>query len=334
MNTQAEYTNESRGVAMNLFAVLGFVAILLAGLWATIQLVKQVSRISTDFSLPTLSLPWFNTTKLTLKEVGELVSGEPAEIAWTLKARTEGTLAFTYACRKDAYIKVAVAEDTYQAIPCNAPYALSATSSSLAIIPVVQDAVETETMEIPFSLTYKMVGGKEKTASDVLVVRHTALPQPPVVEEEKEGVVGTRTIVEAPKVSYAPTTPAPAPTQYRTVEKVVAVRNSDPNGMSDLAVSILDSGLVSAGKYAVKFEVANLGTKLASGWTFTATLPTNPTYTYVSAPQQALYAGEKMDFVLTFDKVQAGAFLLTVDANNAITESVEKNNALTHTVAF
>jgi len=58
-NTQAteqQEAQESNGVAMNLFAILGFIAILLAGLWATVQLVKQVSNFSFDFNKPSISL--------------------------------------------------------------------------------------------------------------------------------------------------------------------------------------------------------------------------------------------------------------------------------------
>lgn len=328
VHTQVEGTGESRGVAMNLFAVLGFVAILLAGLWATVQLVKQVSRFSTDFSMPTLSLPWSHKDALVLHPTDTLTSGTEATLKWDVNTTDAGTIAFSYACRKDFYIKVQTPDSDYRAIPCNAPYTMPSTDTSLSIIPMLQDGAD-DLPDAPFSLVFTPAEGETFSAQGALVVLHdaAAVAVTPEPTEGKDGVSGERPVVHAP-------TKTVASTATRTVTKTVAVRNSDPNGVADLAVQVLDAGLVAAGKYSIKFEVSNLGTKVAEGWTFTASLPTNPPYIYISGPQQALYAGERMELLLTFDKVEGGEAIITVDAPNTVPESVETNNSLTYPVAL
>ncbi len=331
------YNEESRGVAMNIFAVLGFIAILLAGLWATVQLVKQVSSLSFDFNKPTISMPTFgNGDKLAIvANTDTLRSGESAKVAWSLgkEARSaEGsTLNFSYACKAGAYVKVLdVDTESYRAIPCNAPYNVPTTDSELSIIPVLTTI---EAAELAYSLTYtpatemdedaQVVNGTLTiTKGDALVMEPDTTV--PTTDEEKEGAMSTRTTVPAPRVM-----------QKKTVTTLVPVRKSDPNGLPDLTVNVLEvHSADNTGKVVVKFEVANLGTKLANAWTFTSTLPTEPAYTYVSEAQGTLYAGERAEMLMTFDKLKLGtnALTITVDAQDAIVESLETNNAVTQSV--
>jgi len=351
--TNQTYNEESRGVAMNIFAVLGFIAILIAGLWATVQLVKQISNLSFDFNKPTISMPSFGgNDKLTLiKNENTFRSGEGTKIQWTLgkdAQKAEGsTLTFSYACKAGAYIKVGDATTgSYRAIPCNAPYSIPTTYTELSIIPVLTNKNENT---LAYSLAYTPKGGKVESVSSVLAISKTAksvkVAQKPAaktvtrqntntkpVPTLKEGVTHSRIVTPAP-VKTARKVPAHKTiTQKKTtVHKIVPVRTSNPNGLPDLTVKILAVQPTNmSNKIAIKFEVANIGTKLANGWTFTATLPTEPAYTYVSEAQGALYAGERAEMLMTFDKLKSGSnpLVITVDSQNAITESVEINNAV------
>ncbi len=333
------YNEESRGVAMNIFAVLGFIAILLAGLWATVQLVKQISNLSFDFNKPSINMPMFgNDDELTIMtDTRTFRSGENAQIKWTLGkdlAIAEGsTLSFSYACKAGAYIKVEeTTTGTYRAIPCNAPYSIPTTSTELSIIPVLTNI---KSGDLAYSLAYTPATDsdiKPMTKSDTIAISQTTtMTTVPTTSktsvstpmtEAKDGATGERTVV---------TSPAKKP----VVKTYVPVRNSNPNGLPDLIVTILEVQPTNIdSKVSVKFEVANLGTKLADNWTFTATLPTEPAYTYVSEAQGALYAGERAEMLMTFDKLKAGSnsLLITVDAQNSIAESLETNNSVTQTI--
>jgi hypothetical protein len=77
-------------------------------------------------------------------------------------------------------------------------------------------------------------------------------------------------------------------------------------GLPDLSVSIQSVTSLSSvqGRTSVTFVVTNVGTNVAySGWTFNANLPliNQAPYLYQSAPQQALYPGDKISFTLTYD---------------------------------
>ena len=57
---------------------------------------------------------------------------------------------------------------------------------------------------------------------------------------------------------------------------------------------------------AVEFDIKNVGTKTAlPGWQFTAQLPTNPSYTYTSGPEQALTPGSGIIFTLRWSNPQS-----------------------------
>jgi len=161
--TNQTYNEESRGVAMNIFAVLGFIAILIAGLWATVQLVKQISNLSFDFNKPTISMPTFGSDEelAIVANTNALNSGESAKVQWTLgsdaKSAEGSVLTFSYACKAGAYIKVGeAATGSYRAIPCNAPYTVPATDTELSIIPVLTTI---ETGELAYSIKYTPADG-------------------------------------------------------------------------------------------------------------------------------------------------------------------------------
>lgn len=333
---QNSYNKESRGIAMNIFAVLGFVAILLAGLWATIQLVKQLPNITSGFNIPTITMPIFgDKDRLAIVENdGVLRSGESAKITWTLgqkEREAQGSIiTLSYACKPGMYLRVANMSMTeYRAIPCNAPYNIPASQAEISIIPILTDI---ETGEILYSLTYTTITGESQSVNGILKISNEGELAQVVDTEKKEEV---ETVKEEGAVVTTDTI-VQAPVQKTTViRKLVPVRKSDPNGLPDLAIKILEVGAVRAdGKVPVRFEIANIGTRLVSNWTLTANLPTDPTYTYVSDAQGILYAGERAEMVLTFDKLQTGTNALTiiVDAQNAIHESMETNNSVAQSI--
>ncbi|MES2007050.1 MAG: hypothetical protein V4436_03005, partial [Patescibacteria group bacterium] len=94
-------------------------------------------------------------------------------------------------------------------------------------------------------------------------------------------------------------TPAQPSVVYTAAPRVASLY-----GLSDLKVTISSVTSLSSvqGRVAVSFVVENIGTNVAlSGWTFNAQLPLQPTYTYQSQGQQALYPGDKIAYTLTYD---------------------------------
>lgn len=78
-------------------------------------------------------------------------------------------------------------------------------------------------------------------------------------------------------------------------------------GAPDLSVSIGSVTNLGGGRYSAQFTIQNVGTNATPyGWTFNASLPTSPTYTYASNQQQALNPGDKVVYTLGFSNVESG----------------------------
>ena len=121
-----------------------------------------------------------------------------------------------------------------------------------------------------------------------------ATTTPVVVTQNNGNTSNTNTGASKPTSSTAP------PTAVYTA----APRVAQLYGLADLAVTMKSVTSLSSvqGRVAVQFTVTNIGTNVAlSGWTFNAQLPLNPTYTYQSQGQQALYPGDSIAYTLTYD---------------------------------
>lgn len=80
---------------------------------------------------------------------------------------------------------------------------------------------------------------------------------------------------------------------------------------------------------AVTFTVKNIGTKTSDNWTFNAVLPTSPAHIFHSDGQKALAPGEKIEFVMGFDKMKVGEqipVIINVDPTSGMKESNKTNN--------
>ncbi|MFZ2593557.1 MAG: CARDB domain-containing protein [Minisyncoccia bacterium] len=311
--------------ALNVFAILGFIALLIVGLWSVIQLVQQGSRLLSGMGSRTtssLSTSLVGTGVALSLESTTLESEKPTMLSFKVGSTEGSTLSLSYACREDFYFEIKTSEETAFAIPCNAPFALESGKTSVEIIPVSNTA---EKILVPITLTLTDANGKVMTDSDtVTVTASKGAPTTPVAVKKEV----TETVV------------VPAP-EKQVLTKMVPVKKSDPAGLPDLTVKILRVGVRNASgdvveksvfsvgdAPVVEFEVANIGTKIASGWKFSATLPTNPAYTYESPAQDTLYAGAVANLSMSFDKLTTGAGIIriSVDTQNGLVEAVETNN--------
>jgi hypothetical protein len=101
------------------------------------------------------------------------------------------------------------------------------------------------------------------------------------------------------------------------------VKKSDEAGLPDLQVAITKIGVMQRGAFVekdvfspsdtivVKFDVSNTGTKAARGWTFSASLPANPVFTYNSDAQ---------------GRVKWGVFLVTKEGITALIDFLKEHN--------
>lgn len=257
---------------LRVIAVVGLIAVLLLGAWGIIQLA---------FYLPTLfsrepSTPAAQETLTVSAPLG--VTSEAAfPVSWTHKGATgQYAYALSYSCASGVSLKAPLPTGAMQAVPCNTPFNYQNAASS-TVVSAVLSGTKATSITITVSATKLSSGAVAATAS------------------------ANTTVNPAPKAA-APAKPA---TSSGTSAKYVASgRTQNLYGTPDLAVFMTQNpGSVRAGSRAsMQFVIENLGTNMApAGWTFSATLPYNPVYTYNSAPQQALYPGDKIVYTLTYD---------------------------------
>ncbi len=104
---------------------------------------------------------------------------------------------------------------------------------------------------------------------------------------------------------------------------------------ADTASFIKSSTVPSGLRGAVKFTITNIGTNASGRFDFIATLPTSRSYTFTSDPQDSLLPGERIDYILGFDRTSSGTkqtISVLVDSNNAVAESNNSNNSASATV--
>ncbi len=144
----------------------------------------------------------------------------------------------------------------------------------------------------------------------------------------------------------------PAPVAGTPVTRVVQVGTTPTplSGLSDLTVENVVTGYLTSSntnsfvksntvpdgeRGAVKFSVFNRGTNVSGRFEFEVELPTTKAYTYNSGNQQSLNPGERIEYVLGFDKTKDGdnrTITITVDPDKDIKESNESNNTRSVTV--
>lgn len=162
--------------------------------------------------------------------------------------------------------------------------------------------------------------------------------------------VAPATIPAALATPVAPTPAAGQPTA--TTYTIGTAPKPTPvlTGLPDLTVAIVATGYLTSSdtssfiksdtvpdglRGAIKFSISNIGTNASGRFDFEATLPTTRTYTFTSDYQNSLLPGEKIEYVLGFDRTRSGderTISVDVDEEDDIKESNENNNSDSKTV--
>ncbi len=277
---------------LRVVAVVGLIAVLLLGAWGIIQLA---------FYIPTLFGGGGSTSAketLTVSAPMGVTSGATFPVYWTHKGQDKnqgGEYAYTlsYSCASGVTLKAPVPTGAMQAVPCNTPFNYLNATTSTGV-----SATLSGTAATPLTITVSAT----KLSTGAVTASATA----------------NTTVNPAPKAASAVKTSALS--SGASAKYVASGRTQNLYGYPDLAVYMTsNSGQVRAGsRVSMQFVIQNIGTNAApSGWAFTATLPYNPVYTYQSAPQQALYPGDKIVYTLTYDAQSqyANQYSNTYDSN-------------------
>lgn len=329
-----------RTASLKALAVVGFIAILIFGIWGVIQVGRMLPNVFSAISSAAVSLSSIfvpaERLEITLPSAN-IPSGEPFTLTWTHEGkRADGTYSLSFECRDGLSVEAPAQSGVYQKVFCNTPFNLTNETASMKLIAI---SSQSRYLDVPIKLTFTRL-------SDAKVTAQTETAITVINEKVVTGAIATTTTpvtttTTNPRTTTA--TPRPGTSSRNTYVLTQAGRVSDPNGRPDLAVTILDTGTIDSsniytkvgsinrnGRGAVRFIVENLGTKTVDNWTFNAVLPTLPMYIFSSPMQPTLGPGDKIEYTLAFDQVDgaATANTLTINADpaNTLWNEVSENN--------
>ncbi len=323
----------------NIIAIIGFIILLIIGIWSAIQVIKIVPRLFSETGVATQAVG--NNIELGDKDIvielskDTANSGEPVAINWARNGDDDGILSFAYACEEDFYFQV-----LEQPIPCNAPYQLTTSATSLEITPISTK----NNVEAALAITYTNTDGESVRDTKILAVRNTLVSDTATPQDSTTaGAQALAGPIEPEVVITKPSSKSDTVVPYKPIvrETIRVPRTSDPYGTADLRVEIVAVGDINPygafeaqsvvhqyARGAVKFKVTNLGTKQTGSWFFSAVLPTQGGYSFNSQAQQSLMPGSSTEIFMTFDQLVPGVhtFTVYVDPQNYIPEWNEQNN--------
>lgn len=307
--------------------------ILLVGAGAKLaQKIRGANLVSSLFSAISLS----SERIVVSANPSAVSSGKPFVISWTHeKQHEDGSYELTYPCRPNFDLTL----DSKESIPCNAAFPVTG-KTSLAIIPILDADTS---VDMPVSITFTPNGAFRAALSGSAIVT--------VSPKDQASTDGNHTQGSGTTTSPSPTssssneggsgtlTPGPK------TEKIFPTGSRiDPNGVPDLAIEIVDSGiLLNAGsstetfvpkgvlsandRAAVVFDVKNIGTNVSGAWHFTASLPIAGG-DFTSDTEAPLAPGDKIRFTIGFDNIPIGSSVakFTVDPQNEVSRDIHRTN--------
>jgi hypothetical protein len=309
-------TQEKNGIGTlgNVITIIVFIAIITVGLWGAISAVKLAPRM---FGSITNTFRGDDPIELSLSS-SELISGEVFTLSWKDAKRDNGLYTISYACVDDFEMRAPTAGQTLGPIPCDMPYSIPGTKTSVDLMPIVKIGVKAE---IPLTISYISREGEQKTKGMTsLVVNNNKI----VVEEDKKEKDPVDVVTEV--IPSTPTQPAGIPD---LTVRTIAVGVVDPMTGSFIPKNTFGSYET----VSFKFDVANRGNGKSGAWTFSTNFPTQTQSLYHPPMQQPLGPGDHIEFTLSFSQPISGNISINIDPSNAVAESNESNNYLSEYIS-
>lgn len=311
---------EKKDSIMKTLAVVGFVGVIILGVWLAVQVVQLIPGAFSSLASLADSL-YNNQTETTFTVVNSeniLNNNEAFTVTWT-EVEREGVYSFMYACTEGVAVDVRDQAGDVIAVACDTPLQLGSTVTSLEVIATSE---RRRFADVDYTITFSESAGAEALyiADSAFTVINPSIPQSvDIALEDEEEEIDVDVEVDAEEEASKPaTTPAePKPTTIKT--PIYALPVSDPRGFVDLAVQFSGVGVMDKDdnfirtatidedtRGAFQFTVINLGTKTSDEWEFEATLTSGQEFE--SAEQPPLRPNERAVITLGFDAVGESGF--------------------------
>mgnify|MGYP001579667849 FL=1 len=339
--------------ATKALAVIGFLAILVVGMWGGASIATNVpatlkSIAAAIVSMTSIFVPASETITVTASDYAP-TSGSPVTVSYTHDSRSVvGSYVFRYSCA-NGLVVTSVQNGAEEQIYCNVPFHFIPTGTALTVTPVSKTDKFVD-LEIFIDFVPNGASTPTVTGTTVITVENTELTG-------SSGTLGGGT-VPTPTTPTTPTPTTPKPTQptagtpTTVITPISTIPGSNPNGTVDLAGRIIEVGIVDnatgaftasstptrtpqGGRVAVRFAIENIGTKTSPTFVFNAVLPTFPGHVYSSPNQIALNPGDRIEYTIGFDsfaQASSAEFTLNIDPTNSVNERNKDNNLIKYTI--
>lgn len=333
------------GTATRALAIIGFIAVIIAGLWGSVTIARGVpsafsALAAAIVSITSVFVPADEAITISVPSL-TVGSGETFVLSWEHEQKSvEGTYTFRYLCTDGVSFTSPTQAGPNTEVFCNTPFNFLNANDSL-VLTAFSETNRFADVTVFVDFTPNGAAAPTVSGSTLLTIENTDITSSPgTTTGGQAGGSGTTPRTAGPETTTIDVIPTGGPTA------------SDPNGVVDLRVRFIELGLVdkATGEFtasstpsdqvvgkrvAARFLVENIGSRTSDQWTFNAVLPTFPSHIYSSPTQPALGPGDRIEFTLGFDSFEAdgeGELVVNVDPTRRINESNKENNILRQTI--
>lgn len=315
-NTPEPVDEESKNSTIRVLAIIGSIAVIILGVWLAVKFVQVLPNAFSSLASMAENIYSGRTVDtLGVTEEKQVVnSGEAFTISWNDTAR-DGSYVFNYVCADGISVDVRANNEVTPAVSCVSGLVLPANVHS---IEVVAKSEKKRFIDIEYSVAFVKNSEEEPSLTEnrTVTIVNAGIPDTRLADEggttDETGTdqTGTGDVAEAmpkPSTGSGGTTAAPLPKpQTKTV-----IPQSDPNGYTDLRVSVLGTGTVNHGVFEptsvvdsgergiIVVEVRNIGTKTSDRWDFDMELPNGGDYSFDN--ESGLKPNERLVLTIEFD---------------------------------
>lgn len=321
-------------------AIAGFGIIIIIGMFGSVAVAKNAPGALSSLAAAVTSLTsiFVPAGEKILVSVPSLTvnKGETFAISWEhVKKSVGGSYTFRYDCADGVSFTSPTPAGSEATVYCNTPFNFLNADNTITLTAV---STADRYVDVTLYIDFTPNGAAKPTVSGstfLTIANVGATPTKPATP--------TRS---ATPISHTPAAGTPSSGVY--VVGGSTATPSNPNGQTDLAVRIIEQGIVDKNtgvftasssplrrtdtyRIAVRFAVENIGTKTSPQWTFAAVLPTYPSNNFVSPSQPALAPGDRMEYTLGFDSIadmDLATTTINIDPAGSLNEPSKANNLI------
>ena len=301
-----------------IFTVIILIGIIIFFAWSAVQIVKLLpSAISSLASLAD-TVHNYKPEKYSISvtpEKSTINSSETLGVAWNT-AKTNGSYIFSYECKDGVAVDISYSDKEFSSIACGSAYELG----EIDRIKMKIDSEKNRVSEMAYTIAFLQKNDNSSSTSQTNTI--SIINQN--IAELATGTTSTSTSTDNDNLPTTNDTTEPEKpvTENSKIDKPVTsapvyiyeIPTSNPNGITDLALSNLKIGTTDKVRGfvntevitknisgAMQFTVHNIGTKTSEDWTFAVTLPGN--IEYVSSAQKPLKPNERAVLTIEFPAI-------------------------------